>query len=381
MFFVGKGGLFLRPRYALNISISGNSARFDGCRRNNGAITTTGGGNTYGYDAFDRLNLVTKGSTTTNYRINAMGQRVRKDQGTTATTTGYAYGPSGQVEAEYSWNGGTWTHYVRLPGGEPIGLVRNNALYLIHTDHLGRPEVATNGSKAIVWRASNYAFDRTVTLDSIGGLNLGFPGQYWDAESGLWYNHHRSYDPSTGRYIESDPIGLAGGLNTYAYVGGNPVSFIDPLGLRANCTCGDNGVSIDIPINFRGEGATPEVVAAMISAIESTWSSPGFNVSVTQTSGRGANSINVPVGTGVSKVFGHSSGTWYAGNDPWVAAHEAGHLMKFKYGGRYDMYELTSKVPRQGGPLPGWEGNIMGDFFGTPDDRVRDAITKALKCK
>lgn len=60
---------------------------------------------------------------------------------------------------------------------------------------------------------------------------MGLPGQYFDQETGLHYNYFRDYDPSTGRYIESDPIGLGGGLNTYGYSRANPLRFIDPFGL------------------------------------------------------------------------------------------------------------------------------------------------------
>ena len=75
--------------------------------------------------------------------------------------------------------------------------------------------------------------------------NVVLPGQYYDQETNLHYNTFRDYDPSTGRYVESDPIGLKGGLNTYAYVGGNTLSNIDPLGLF--CTVVNNSVYCSDP--------------------------------------------------------------------------------------------------------------------------------------
>lgn len=60
--------------------------------------------------------------------------------------------------------------------------------------------------------------------------NLRFPGQYYMAETGLNYNYHRDYDPLTAKYVESDPFGLRGGINTYAYVEDDPLDGIDPTG-------------------------------------------------------------------------------------------------------------------------------------------------------
>lgn len=109
--------------------------------------------------------------------------------------------------------------------------------YYIHTDQLNTPRLITDQSNTPVWRWDSDPFGSTMPDENPSGLgvfefDLRFPGQVADKETGLFYNYYRDYDPATGRYPQSDPIGLAGGsFSTYAYVGGNPLNDIDPLGL------------------------------------------------------------------------------------------------------------------------------------------------------
>ncbi len=98
-------------------------------------------------------------------------------------------------------------------------------------DHLGTPIQIVAQNSAIVWAAQHDSFGKTTVTTNTIENNLRFPGQYYDEETGTHYNYFRDYDPGTGRYIQSDPIGLEGGLNTYTYVENNPLSNIDPLGL------------------------------------------------------------------------------------------------------------------------------------------------------
>jgi RHS repeat-associated protein len=113
----------------------------------------------------------------------------------------------------------------------------NTTEHYYHNDHAGTPQKLTNAAGEITWAAYQEAFGRTtvdngVTPQTTAATtnNLRFAGQYDDSETGLHHNGLRDYDPSTGRYLQTDPIGLAGGLNTYAYVEGDPVNFIDPTG-------------------------------------------------------------------------------------------------------------------------------------------------------
>lgn len=190
----------------------------------------------------NRLGTLAKGGLTTTYLYDAGGQRVRKEH--SAGMREFVYDQEGQLLGEYNAAGAV-QEFVWL-GGMPVAVLAGasgtTALH-VYADHLGAPRVLSDASDAIRWRWISEPFGSiapetapTAGLSAVT-FNLRFPGQFFDSESGLSYNYFRDYDGTTGRYVQSDPIGLNGGINTYSYVGGNPLSFVDSAGLAPDADC------------------------------------------------------------------------------------------------------------------------------------------------
>ena len=132
------------------------------------------------------------------------------------------------------------THILAL---RPLVIPHVAQIYYIHVDHLNTPRLVADATGTTVWRWDQAEpFGVNVPDENPSGLGafefpFRFPGQYADKETNLAYNYFRDYDPSLGIYKESDPIGLRGGFNTYAYVTVKPLSLVDPLGLETGGTC------------------------------------------------------------------------------------------------------------------------------------------------
>jgi RHS repeat-associated protein len=186
--------------------------------------------------------------------VKAAKQTAGGNTGGSATdaVTYYVYDEAGHLLGEYDAAGKVIQQTVYL-GDVPVAVLKpestgnangntatsGTGVYYIHTDQLDAPRVITRATdNAMVWRwdqADPYGvMQPEENLGGIGSFTYSprFPGQLYDRETGLHYNHNRDYDPSTGRYVQSDPIALKGGINTYAYAGGNPVGYTDPLGLN-----------------------------------------------------------------------------------------------------------------------------------------------------
>ena len=140
--------------------------------------------------------------------------------------------------------------HIRFTEGASPQPGASDGIYYAHTDHLGAIRRLSDENAALVWDAERLPFGELNLQTAQVELPLRFPGQYYDDESGLHYNYFRDYDPTTGRYIQSDPIGLEGGLNTYLYANANPLRYTDPYGQSpvAGATWGGNiGTAIGTP--------------------------------------------------------------------------------------------------------------------------------------
>lgn len=187
----------------------------------------------YGYDQEDRLKTITDGvNPIANYDYDPLGRRIKKIVG--AVTTYYVYTDEGLI-AEYDDLGKETQSYGYVPnsswGTNPLYTNTIDGYAYYHTDHLGTPKIITNSTGAKVWEGFMDGFGKTTVTLASNTNNLRFPGQYYDEESGQHYNYFRNYDPVTGRYGSSDPIGMAGGINAYLYVFQNPNVGADPTGL------------------------------------------------------------------------------------------------------------------------------------------------------
>jgi RHS repeat-associated protein len=218
-------------------SVSGALSRTYGY--DNAGNTTSDGSATFTYDDAGRMISATKASVTTTYALNALGQRVKKT--TSGSSRYFVYEEAGHLVGEYD-NAGDLIQETVWFGDTPVATLGPNgggvSHFYVHTDHLNTPRrISRPSDNFVVWRWDSDPFGTMQANEDPDGdltsfaYGLRFPGQYLDAETGLHYNYFRDYDPATGRYPQSDPIGLKGGLNTYAYVKSNPLSLADPSGL------------------------------------------------------------------------------------------------------------------------------------------------------
>ncbi len=201
---------------------------------NNGNLlskSNTGGTTSYAWDHENRLTSVTLPGSEgiVNFQYDPFGRRIYKSSSSGTTTFVYD-GPN--VIEEIDATGSLMARYTHALGiDEPLAMLRGNTTSYYHTDGLGSVTSLSDSKGNLV---STYEYDSFGNLtSSTGSISNPFlyTGREFDAETGLYFYRARYYNPSIGRFISEDPIGFAGGINMYAYVGNNPGNYTDPEGL------------------------------------------------------------------------------------------------------------------------------------------------------
>ncbi|WP_269204235.1 RHS repeat-associated core domain-containing protein [Lysobacter silvisoli] len=244
---------FTYPSTSHRLSSAGGVARtYDGVGN-----TLTIGGTTkqFNYGADDRISSVQQGGALVRgYNYNALGERVLStipgitgnpdgSGGTPDVHTYTVYDESGRWLGDYGTNGAVLQQAIwldDLPVGLLAGAGANQKLHYIEPDHLGTPRAVIDRTRNLAiwtWALQGEAFGNSPPNQDpdLDGTNfvfdMRFPGQRYDPATGLNYNYFRDYEPTSGRFITSDPTGLFGGASTYGYAGVNPLQMVDPQGL------------------------------------------------------------------------------------------------------------------------------------------------------
>ncbi len=233
----------------------------------------------YNYDAANRMSsFAINGVIQAEYDYNALGQQVIRRLTQAGQTIHSIHDRDGNRIAEYDYDETAGTsslirEYI-WANGTVVGVYENGTLYFVRTDHIGRPVFATDGVGTKVWEASYLPFGG-VQASSGPNPALRFPGQWFQSETGLHQNWMRDYDPTTGRYIQADPLGLVDGASVYGYVRQNPGRYVDPRGEQSTTTIypGESGSDL-LPntgqspgLNGVGSGAS---ITARIAALTLT---------------------------------------------------------------------------------------------------------------
>ncbi|MEH6420863.1 RHS repeat-associated core domain-containing protein [Pseudomonas sp. CGJS7] len=258
-----------------------------------GNTTSIGGtAKEFVYNANDRMKQVKLGGVVKmGYRYNAIGERVAAINADTGPVTTYTlYDEGGQWIGDYDSTGAAIQQAIWMddtPAGLLVGAGADPSLKYVQPDHLGTPRAVIDSVRNVaIWAwdtksevFGNNAPNQDPDLDGAAFVfNMRFPGQRHDPNTGLNYNYFRDYDSAAGRYIQSDPIGQEGGISTYGYVAGRPLSLTDPRGLELPFS-GNNGghkVSWETP-KSSGPGYVIAVgaavgVTAIVGARVALWS-------------------------------------------------------------------------------------------------------------
>lgn len=187
------------------------------------------------------------------YKYDAHGNRIKKTvfQNKNTLVTRYLYDNQRRLAAEILFDGKI-KHYLYM-GHSPYAMIENGEIYAIHTDARGLPFAVSNANQELVWDVQFDAYGNYQTETSQDWMPLRLMGQIEDAETGLYYNVNRYYDPKAGKYITPDPLGWMHGEAPYTYANNRPMDGADPLGLFEIPTISFFGID-KLPLKDGGHG-------------------------------------------------------------------------------------------------------------------------------